>query len=310
MLTIFAIPKPFCGHDGVIQTNAIRSWTLLKPKYEIILFGNDKGTAEIAAEFESQHVPEVECNEYGTPLVSSLFSTAQNLASHDSICYVNADIILMSDFVQAVRQVEKRPSLVVGRRWDLDLNEYLDFNNTNWETQLRARLAREGKLHGRWGIDYFLFRRGVYRDIPPFAIGRYAWDNWLIYKIRSLGLPVIDATRMVTIVHQNHDYAHITSIQDKCVGAVRKGIEGTRNRALLGGDYRAFSLLDATHQLTPTGLKSTMTMNLGYLVHRTFRLPEVHPHWIPLIQIIKVFRYLYSSLHSRAVILKQGICRH
>jgi len=58
------------------------------------------------------------------------------------------------------------------------------------------------------GLDYFIFPCGLFRDIPPFAVGRPAWDNWLVYKARSLGLPVIDATKMVTAIHQNHAYSH------------------------------------------------------------------------------------------------------
>ncbi len=48
MLTIFTAPKSFYGHIGVIQTNAIRSWLLLCPECEIILFGGEEGIAEVA----------------------------------------------------------------------------------------------------------------------------------------------------------------------------------------------------------------------------------------------------------------------
>ncbi len=310
MLSIFALPRAFQGHNEIIQTNAIQSWAQLRPPCEIILFGDDEGTAEVAAKFRIRHVPDVERNEYGTPLVSHLFNAAQNLASHELLCYVNADIILMSDFVQAIRQIQELPSLIIGRRWDLNLEEHLDFSNTEWETQLRLRLAEEGSLHGLSGIDYFLFPRGTYRDIPSFAIGRTAWDNWLIYKARSLGLPVIDATDVVTIVHQNHDFSHINTVKANSGQVERKGIEGKRNRELLGGDYYAFGLLDATYRLSSTGLKSTMTMNLKYLAHCVLRLPEMHPHWIPLVQIIKVVRSLYFSLRSRVVVLKRSMQKH
>lgn len=306
MLTIFALPKPFEGHIRVIQTNAIESWVRLRPSCEIILFGDEEGTADVAAKFGIQHMPDVECNEYGTPLVSHLFYTAQNLASHELICYVNADIILLSDFMKAIRQAQERSSLIVGRRWDLDVEEPLDFSDPDCESQLRARLAEEGKLHGLSGIDYFLFTRGTYQDIPPFAIGRTAWDNWLLYKARSSGLPVIDATDMVTIVHQNHDYAH----SNMGKAGVWKGPEAERNRELLGGAYYAFSLLDATHLLTPTGLKPTMTMSVRYLVYRILRLPEVHPNLIPLVQIIKGLRFLYSSLRSTAAVIKRSVQKH
>ena len=106
-VTIFTTPKLFRGHFGTIQTNAIRSWLSLRPACEVILFGNDEGIADVAAELGVQHIPEVECNEYGTPLFSSIFSVAQNIASNQIMCFVSADIILMSDFLPAVQSVHR-----------------------------------------------------------------------------------------------------------------------------------------------------------------------------------------------------------
>ena len=67
MLSIFAIPKPFQGEFNIIQRNAIKSWTLLLPKCEIILFGDEEGTKEIAKEFGTLYLPEVKKNEFSTP---------------------------------------------------------------------------------------------------------------------------------------------------------------------------------------------------------------------------------------------------
>ena len=67
MLTLFAIPKQFHGYSGVIQRNAVKSWTLLRPPPEIILFGDEDGTAEAVKEFGIRHIPKVARNEYGTP---------------------------------------------------------------------------------------------------------------------------------------------------------------------------------------------------------------------------------------------------
>src|SRR5262249_19151083 len=58
--TFFATAKPFEGHSGIIQRNALKSWMLLHPNVEVILFGDDKGAAEIAAELGLRHVPFVE----------------------------------------------------------------------------------------------------------------------------------------------------------------------------------------------------------------------------------------------------------
>lgn len=101
MLNIFSTPKPFKGLIKVIQTNAIRSWISLHPPCEVILFGNEEGTAEIASELGIRHIPDVERSEYGTPLISSLFRIAQSIGTHELMCYVNADIILMNDFMES-----------------------------------------------------------------------------------------------------------------------------------------------------------------------------------------------------------------
>ena len=55
-LTIFTTPKKFDGHIGVIQRNAVASWTRMSPRPEVILFGTEPGTAEAAAEFGLRHI--------------------------------------------------------------------------------------------------------------------------------------------------------------------------------------------------------------------------------------------------------------
>ena len=265
-LTIFTTPKAFRGHIGVIQTNAIQSWLLLRPECEVILFGNEEGTAEIASKFGIRHIPEIVCNEYGTPLISSIFKIAQDIGSHQLMCYVNADIILMRDFLLAIRQIKWHSFLLIGRRWDIDLKEPLDFLNRDWEEHLRAYLAEAGTLHGISGLDYFVFPRGMYHDIPPFAVGRPGWDNWMVYKARSMKVPVIDATKAITAVHQNHDYAYHL----KRKNGVWKGPEARRNIELTGEGEYAFHAGHATWILTSRGMKPALTRR-----HLYFRLSAV-----------------------------------
>ncbi len=300
MLTIFSIPKPFVGHIKVIQTNAIRSWVLLRPKCEVILLGDEGGTAEVASDLGICHVTDVERNDYGTPLVSSMFRIAQDVASHKLMCYVNADIILMSDFLAAIRQIKWQSFLLIGQRWDIDLKESIDFSNENWEEQLRAYLAREGKLHTQSALDYFVFPGGVYRDIPPFAVGRPAWDNWVVYQARSQKIPVIDATRVITVVHQNHDYSHHP--MDK-VG-IYKGPEAERNRKLLGGNERAFGTNHATHILTLQGTKRALSIE--HLYYRITAIPALVPYMhslnLPISLLMKVLiisKNLVKSIFHR-----------
>lgn len=286
MLTIFTIPKPFRGHIAVIQRNAICSWTLLRLACEIILFGDDEGTAEVAKEFGVRHVPDVARNDFGTPFVNSIFETAQRLATYDVLCYVNADIILMSDFMKAVQQVSnwKRRFLMVGRRWDVDMNKSWDFEEPGWEERLQVYVREHGELYPPTGTDYFVFPRGLWGKIPPLAIGRLIWDNWLIYRARALKAPVVDATGFILAVHQNHDYAHYPMGKT----GILEGPEAKRNVEVAGSYSHVFTLKDATHIFTPSGPK--LDMSYPRLRRHLNTLPILFPRLRPVVRLIRVPR--------------------
>ena len=76
LVTILAMPKPFQGHLGIIQRNAITSWTKLFPRPDIFLFGEEPGTAGIAAELQLGHLHNIQRNELGTPLLDDLIMRA------------------------------------------------------------------------------------------------------------------------------------------------------------------------------------------------------------------------------------------
>ena len=265
LLTLFATPKKFDGHIGVIQRNAIRSWTLMTPKPEVILFGTEPGTAQVAADFGLMHVANVQCNQWGTPLVSDLFAQAERLSRRPVLCYVNSDIILLTDFEEALQQIAASTEkfLMVGRRTDLDVRDAIDFQN-DWAGQLRTRAGREGKLQIARSIDYFAFSRGLYPAMPPLAIGRFWWDNWLLWKARSLGAAVVDATEQVLVAHQNHDYSHTNYGPSKEeMMASEECMLNARLTCASPADYDdgffwryAYTIDDATHRLSASGLGS------------------------------------------------------
>lgn len=296
MLTIFSTPKPFRGHTAVIQRNAIRSWTLLHPDCEVILFGKDEGTAETAAELEMRHVPDVGCSEFGTPLVNALFEKANRLAENPILCYINADIILMNDFIQAVQRLiaVKRRFLMVGRRWNLDVTNAVNFSRPDWESALRSEVFDRGELCSHWFIDYFVFRTPIFGEIPPFAIGRPYFDNWLLWRARSLRVPVIDATEVVTCVHQTHEsrYSLLGSDSPGQSGDANVQTEVSRNHDLAGGSF--FTIADATHRLTPAGL--SWIFDRDHLLRRLDTLPKLYPYLsFPLRAIRKSAHLLLDS---------------
>jgi glycosyltransferase involved in cell wall biosynthesis len=212
LLTLFSTPKPFSGHADVIQRNAIKSWTRLHPEVEVILFGDDDGTAEICREYGIRHEPKVERHEKGPKYLNYFFDRAQEIAKHDVLCYVNCDIILMSDFRRAVERVilNWREFLMVGRRWNAEITTHLNFDTSSWEEHLQTHVTRQGACLPSGWIDYFVFSRGLYHQkVPPFVIGRNGWDPWLIWKAIESGATVVDASPSVVAIHQNHDYAYL-----------------------------------------------------------------------------------------------------
>ena len=295
MLTIFSIPKAFIGHIGVIQTNAIRSWLELEPKCEIILFGDDEGTSKAASELGVSHMPGIRCNEFGTPLISDAFEKAQQFSNNSLLCYTNADIILTNDLMAAIKKVRFQEFLMVGQRWDYDLNNHLDFQDIEWERRLLDDVLDKGNRHPPAGSDYFVFPRGSQNGFPELAVGRAGWDCWLIYNNRRKGIPVIDASCAVTIVHQNHDYSHVPQ---RRLGEWNAGEDVTNINAIGGWDH-VFTLLDATHVLTSKYLLPAL--RIKHLRRRWQTIPVLFP------KIGPISRSIHQGITAIVIKLKQCI---
>jgi hypothetical protein len=278
LITLFSAPKPFTDpHIAMIQRNAIKSWTLL-PDVEVILLGEEEGLAEAAKEFGVKHIPHVTRNANGVPLISSMFQLARENSNSDLLCIINADMILMPDFVESVRRSRmlRDKYVLLSQRWDYDITTPLDFAE-GWQSGLREDVRKQGQLHRPAGSDFFLFPKSCYQDIPNFIIGRAGWDNWMIYKARKENWAVIDCTPSVMIVHQNHDYSHLPDAKPHYDHP-----DTNENIRLAGGQANIrYTILDATHQLADgklirpklTSLRLTRKFEL-FLRAIFFLLPE------------------------------------
>lgn len=259
MLTVFTSPKPFQGPIDRIQRNAIGSWLRLGSDVEVLLIGDEEGMADVAQEHGIPHLPQVARNASGTPLVSSIFDLARGHARHPLLCYVNADVILLEDLLPAVREVTEHFErfLIVGRRWDLDLPERLDFD-LGWQAELRERIAAAGTLHPPTGSDFFVFPRSMFTRMPPFALGRAGWDNWMIFAGRAERVPVVDGTGAITVVHQLHDYSHLPGGQPHF-----RLPESLENVRMGGGRVAVFTISDTTWRFGPEGLVRRTWREIG-----------------------------------------------
>ena len=254
MLTFFTTAKPFVAHNGVIQRNALKSWKLMHPDIEVILFGEDAGAAEVAAELELRHEPHVEYNESGTKRLDYLFERAQEIARRNVLCYCNCDILLTDDFRRAVERVAaaRERFLMVGRRWDVNITDTYDFGQADWQARLRDLARTSARRRGPEWIDYFVFTRGLYSGgMPALVLGRVHWDNWLVWKAQDAGCMVVDASDAVIAAHQNHDYGY-----HPCGKAgIWNDEEAGNNYRLAGGWKHLRTIADAQEVLGTQGLR-------------------------------------------------------
>ncbi len=234
MLTIFSVPKPFAGTVGEIQRRALASWTALGGGVQLLLLGDEDGTGEAAREVGAEHLPDLARTAHGTPRLDATFAAADRAARHPLRCFVNADVMLFGDVLTAVGRVSELAErfLIVGQTVDVE------------EPRGRDDALARGRRRGAAALDYFVFPAGLYPDVPPFAIGRACFDNWLVWRARQDAI-VVDATADVVAVHQRHDYAHVAGGKAEAY----YGEEAARNLELAGGKSHLYTLHDASHVL-------------------------------------------------------------
>jgi len=214
MITIFSIPKPFNEKYTNIQLNAIESWIKECPNCEIILAGDEKGTEEVCKKYKLKHLPKIKRNEFGTPMLDSLLYEVTKMAKYDILAFINADIILVGDLEKVIKKIsDEFPSfLAVAQRYDSHIKNRIT-DKPDWRQRaLKHKGLLRGERKKRWGVasltaggmDLFIWRKGLYDSVPPFAIGRLYYDGWLVYQAFIKKIPIIDITKALAIIHQPH----------------------------------------------------------------------------------------------------------
>ncbi len=300
MITFFTTGKPFIGHDGVIQRNALQSWKLLHPDIEVILFGDDEGAAQVCAELGLVHEPQVERHESGVKYLNYMFARAQEIARHNYVCFSNCDIVLFKDFLKAfeIAHSWSKSFLAVGRRWDTEVAAPIDFRSEVWDQALRDLAVKTGKQQDDRWIDYFLFNRGLYDSMPKLIVGHCYWDNWMVWMALSAGVEVIDFSRFVTAVHQNHGY-------NPRFGRSKGGRTDPLshwNLEAIGGARHTRTILGATHRIDSDG---RIQRNLWHYVPlrrlRQIGRPLLYDLWLPAWHFaLGITRPLRSALGLRS----------
>ncbi len=271
---------------------------------EIILFGDDEGTAEIAAEYGIRHHPDIPYHENRLPLAGPLYARAQEIATFDLMMYINSDIILLSDFVSTLHKIVEyyknrtRPFLAVGRYINLHLTERLDFNDPGWETCLRAEAKQYGWLAEVYTVDYFIFKKGPWPgEIPMFTLGAHYVDNYLIGAAFARGMDVIDTTGGIAAIQQEL----LKRRSEAYVFKRFKSPEAKRLKNLYSRgfyfiiDY-IFSTEHANLKYTSNGIRKRPFKLYDIKLFISIHGPTKYPQWKPVFKTVwSTWLYLKSS---------------
>lgn len=207
-------------HEGEIM----RIFTSLKPSVGRVREIQARARDNWCRVFEESKIVELD-----GPVDFREVAECADVEGNGLCAWINADI-LFEDFPKDLSAIlsECFPDgfLVIGRRMD-DLPD--------------GRRV----MHKPSGMDYFLFKSGMFRELPKTVMGRSYCDSALVAYCLRRNILVIDATAVIKAVHQWHDYSHVSGGRDE----VFKGEEAMGN--LSANRLRDFAphIADATHRM-------------------------------------------------------------
>lgn len=170
--------------------------------------------------------------EFEGPLVpfAEMVAAVEQDSDADILMYANADLLFPNLDFRSDLKSHLDAFLLIGQRIDI---------------------LEDGskRLHRPSGMDYFIFRRGMFRDLPRVFMGRAYCDNALVAYCLRRDIPVVDASFALRVEHQFHDYGHVAGGRS----SVWCGEEAMVNKRDNGLKDFGPNVLDATHTLLPDG---------------------------------------------------------
>jgi len=294
-MTILFSPKPFAGSDAVNQRNALASWRREVPNAELICYGDAGGVADACRDFGAALVKDLPCTETGAPRFDWIVQHAAQHAKYDLQMFINADIFLPSGFCEALAKIPFPQFLAVSDRLNVPQGLLSESPLANARSVLLNLIGSgEAEMNGGAGSDFFIFRRGLWNDLPPVAAGRAGYDNVLMWHCLKSRVPLIDVTNAILPLHPKHNYGHVAGGRKTVYG----GPDVELNYRSLHGLTRPY-LCDATHLLLPNGVVRNSRFH-GF-PHRWLAWTHV---WHPRNYLL---RFLTRSIHFS--VTRLGIAR-
>jgi hypothetical protein len=139
-----------------------------------------------------------------------------------AVAFINSDIVLMPEAGLSLIAVatQLRSFVLVGQRTDVVMSEEVCapvVDTEEWLNSVRRQAALGGRTHFDWGLDYFFFSGDRYIELPPYLIGRWRWDNWLLAEHLKIG-NVVDGSSTILAIHQQTNVS-VFSLHDERRGS-------------------------------------------------------------------------------------------
>ena len=286
-ISIVSPMRPFHGEIATVQRNAVHSWLLSSPNSEVILIDDEEQTTKNEKFGDRVRViSTVDRSRLGAPLLDSMLGEAAKYCTNSIIAYITADVLLPPNIESVCEKLEElfvgKEFFAVCARYDILSPQTFDLSIPNWFSEVKQSVERNGKFHGNSAADLWIYPKTLDLKSPPFPIGRCGTDNWAIWAMKTRGIPVVDLTADLLIVHQWHPkYAQKSPLfyqeQLECVNLWPNM------------PFDAMTCLDADFLLhdarltAPRGLRGVHQRNrdsrlyrflIGY--YRRFRKPELY----------------------------------
>lgn len=236
----------------------------------MVLCGRESGIEEAAGRHNCVHLPHVATSASGIPILSEVLRLARLQFPADVYVYVNADIILLDDFAPALQKLwqQQLPFLGTARRMNVELTEALDFSGP-WIEEVGRLVDDRAVFTPLWcaGGDVLAFTNQLLRDVPPFIVGRWHWDHWMMHRALEERAALVDLSPSVRVVHQEHHYEHIVGggrQPPRAFWSKTYNNEDVRKNEVLS-ERKFANVLDATHSLRNLAVVGHAGHQLGLL---------------------------------------------
>lgn len=218
MTTFFTTLEQFLYREK----NSLLSWIKLDCVNEIVVYTSLEASQILEHPKVVVRTHPKELRPLDPPSIRDLFLDAIDKTEDQYLCYVNSDIIFLSDFCDtfnALKETHTKPFQMVGKR--RDWINHSDLNISHLSDQEIKNVVGFIPLRNTEHCDYFVFDREIYTNLnnkgyfPDFLIARGSFDRCMLWLPRQLGYDSIDCSEKIYAIHHQEHEARKTYIENR-----------------------------------------------------------------------------------------------